>query len=427
MSAMNDLPSWEPDRPLPSAGDDLWGDAPVARPEPATPSPSATPQPPVPRRRTALAVLAVAGVASVSAAGGAMLALQLDDDTPAVADATAQLVDTADRSPGTTAGPTPTTDGEPTVGTDPAPSSAVAEAAEAEPVASGDAPTDPAVEPVVAAAEAVAPSVVQIEVGNSGVGSGVVYDDEGHVLTAAHVVDGAQTVRLRLADGTITTGTVIGTDDTTDVAVVQIEGDVSVEPAELAIGEPLTVGQLAVAVGSPFGFERTVTAGVVSAVDRIVNSVTMVQTDAAINPGNSGGPLVDRDGRVIGINDLIFTESGANDGVGFAISIDLAKLVADQLVAGEPVELALLGVSTRPSDDGSPGAVVDTVTAGSAADSFGIQPGDRIIAADGDPIRDSTALRADIIARAPGTDVSLTIVRDGAEVTVEVTLGSIST
>ena len=130
---------------------------------------------------------------------------------------------------------------------------------------------------------------------------------------------------------------------------------------------------------------------------------------------------------VVGINDLIFTESGANDGVGFAISIDLAKLVADQLVAGEAVELALLGVSTMPSGDGSPGAVVESVTPGSAAETFGLQPGDRIIAADGDTIRDSTGLRADIIARSPGSDLDLTIVRDGAEVVVTVTLGSINT
>ena len=421
---MNDLPSWDPD----PSDDDPWGPQPMVDP-PSTPATSHAATPPAhvpsPRRRSAIAALAVAGVASVSAAGGALLAIQLGDDADAGSNVAAlPVVDTAAPSTAATTTPSEPSDATDTTEAPPAPSST---SEIAEPVADPiDTAVDAEVEPVVAAAVAVAPSVVQINTGG-GVGSGVVYDEQGHVLTAAHVIEGASTVQLRLADGTTTSGTVVGLDDTTDVAVVQIEGDVSVEPAVLATGEPLTVGQLAVAVGSPFGFERTVTAGVVSAVDRIVNSVTMVQTDAAINPGNSGGPLVDRDGRVIGINDLIFTESGANDGVGFAISIDLAKLVADQLVAGEPVELALLGVSTGPSSDGSPGAVVEAVTPGSAADTFGIRAGDRIIAADGDTIRDSTALRADIIARAPGTDVTLTIVRDGAEVNVEVTLGSIST
>ena len=193
-------------------------------------------------------------------------------------------------------------------------------------------------EPVAAIAEAVGPAVVQIET-TSGVGSGVIYDASGLILTAAHVVDGASVVLVRLSDGTAVQGTVVGAHAETDVAVVSIAGSADLPIAELAIGVDPDVGSLAVALGSPFGLDQTVTAGVVSAV-RTVGGIGMVQTDAAINPGNSGGPLVDRLGRIIGINDQIFTLGGANEGVGFAISIDIAVLVADQLVAGEEVRLA---------------------------------------------------------------------------------------
>ncbi|MDE0803121.1 MAG: trypsin-like peptidase domain-containing protein [Acidimicrobiales bacterium] len=273
------------------------------------------------------------------------------------------------------------------------------------------------------AAAAIAPAVVQIET-RTGVGSGVVYDESGLILTVAHVVASNGTVDVRLADGSTVSGEVLGTHAETDVAVVQIDSEDVPSVAELATGTEPVVGQLAVAVGSPFGFDQTVTSGIVSAVDRIVNDVAMVQTDAAINPGNSGGPLVDASGRVLGLSDVIFTESGGNEGVGFAITVDIAKLIADQIVAGETPQLALLGVSTTASADGSRGAQVAEVVPGSAADAAGITDGDLLVSIDGAPVADSSQLRAQITRRSPGTEVTIGLERDGVPIDVTVTLGS---
>jgi putative serine protease PepD len=187
---------------------------------------------------------------------------------------------------------------------------------------------------IVAAAAKVSPAVVQIEV-NGGLGSGVLYDDSGHILTAAHVVEGMRTVTVRFADGTTRTGTVLGINSSTDIGVVQI-ADVpdGVTPASLATDETLLAGQLAIAIGSPFGLEQSVTAGIVSTVDRTIQGQHVIQTDAAINHGNSGGPLVDADGRVIGINTSIYSESGDNAGVGFAVPVTIAAESANAIVAG---------------------------------------------------------------------------------------------
>jgi len=273
------------------------------------------------------------------------------------------------------------------------------------------------------AADRVAPAVVQIQT-RTGVGSGVVYDDSGLVLTVAHVVGANREVTVRLADGRSVPGQVVGTHEPTDLAVVRIDDDAVLAVADLATGEQPLVGQLAVAVGSPFGFDQTVTSGIVSAVDRVVNQVSMVQTDAAINPGNSGGPLVDAEGRVLGLNDVIFTQSGSSAGVGFAIQIDLARIVADQLVAGDEVRLALLGVSTTVAPSGAAGAQVAEVVQGSAADRAGVEVGDRVVGIDGEAVTDGGRLRAQVIRRAPGEQLTLTVVRDGEERELEVTLGA---
>ena len=196
--------------------------------------------------------------------------------------------------------------------------------------------------------------------------------------------------------------------------------------ATLAVDEEIRVGSLAVAMGSPFGLDQSVTAGIVSAVDRSVSGVSMVQTDAAINPGNSGGPLVDARGHVIGINDQIFTNSGGNEGVGFAISIDLAKLVADQIVAGQEVQLAFLGVSSTTSVDNRAGALVQEVVTGSAAADAGIEVGDLIIAVNGGQVGSNQDLRGKIISTPPGENVTITVLRDGDRVELEATLGSSS-
>jgi len=279
-------------------------------------------------------------------------------------------------------------------------------------------------EPFAEAAAKIAPSVVQLSLQN-GLGSGVIIDEDGTILTAAHVVGTATQVEVRLYDGTVLDGTVVGADSFTDVAVVNIDPEgLDLLAAPIADVDDIRVGQLSVAVGSPFGFEQTVTAGIISGVDRVVNDVSMVQTDAPINPGNSGGPLIDLEGRVVGINDLIFTESGSSAGVGFAISIDLATIVADQILAGEDVRLALLGVQTLPSADGQPGALIDSVVPDSAADDGGVEVGDLVVSVDGQATKGGRQLRAQVIDNAPGTSITLGILRQGELLEIDVTLGS---
>jgi putative serine protease PepD len=283
-------------------------------------------------------------------------------------------------------------------------------------------------EPVAAVAQAVAPSVVQIET-NFGLGSGIIMDDDGNILTAAHVIDDATLVRVRLADGTVVPAEIVGTSPETDVGVVRIDPRPDLTPAVLGVGEIVQVGQLAVAVGSPFGLQQTVTSGIVSALDRPVETaptfrVGMIQTDASINPGNSGGALADRHGRVIGINDAIRTQGGGNEGVGFAIPIDLAASVAERLIAGEPIQSGFLGVSAIDAIEGRPGALVQEVTPGSPADEAGVTEGDLIVAVAGEPVRSVTQLRARILAISPGTEVVVEVVRDGEVVELPVVLAT---
>jgi S1-C subfamily serine protease len=292
-------------------------------------------------------------------------------------------------------------------------------------------PTEGA-EPVADAAQVILPSVVYIQT-QSGVGSGVVYD-EGLIVTAAHVVQGSDTVRVRFTDGTQVTGTVLGTAaPDVDIAVIEVDRD-DLTPATFVTEKP-RVGQMAVAVGSPWGLESTVTAGIVSAVDQTNCSIlpgsdrfscaAMVQTDAAINPGNSGGPLVNREGQVLGINVSIFTDSGANDGVGFAVPANVATTYADAIVSGDPIETAFLGVSLSGdvATEGQAGAVIDEVFEGSGAETAGIQSGDVIIALDGVPVLGGDDLQAQVRAHQPGETVEILIIRDDEEITITATLG----
>ncbi|MCB1005659.1 MAG: trypsin-like peptidase domain-containing protein, partial [Acidimicrobiales bacterium] len=234
-------------------------------------------------------------------------------------------------------------------------------------------PADPApiegtgTEPIADVAAAVAPTVVQIET-DTGLGSGFVYDEEGLILTAAHVVGGSTGVNVRLADGTLLEGEVLGADDGTDVAVIKVDpSQADLQVAALATGVPIQVGQTAVAVGSPFGLDQTVTAGIVSAVDRSFPTsagvLNVIQPDAPINSGNSGGALADRQGRIIGINDAILTDgqSTGNVGVGFAIPIDIAKAVADKIVAGQPTSAGFLGVEGADATGTRAGAAITSV------------------------------------------------------------------
>lgn len=297
-------------------------------------------------------------------------------------------------------------------------------------------PADPAPiegngeEPIADVAAAVAPTVVQIET-DSGLGSGFVYDEEGLILTAAHVVGTSTDVNVRLADGTLLEGQVLGADDGVDVAVVKVDpSQADLQVAALATGVPIQVGQTAVAVGSPFGLDQTVTAGIVSAVDRSFPTsagvVNVLQTDAPINSGNSGGALADRQGRIIGINDAILTDgqSTGNVGVGFAIPIDTAFAAAQRLEQGLPVEFGFLGVESRPSSGSQSGAQIVSVSDGSPAAAAGLQEGDLIIQVGDDAVQSNTDLAAAIRAHQPGDTVDITLVRNGQETTVSATLVS---
>lgn len=282
------------------------------------------------------------------------------------------------------------------------------------------------VEPIADAAERILPSVVQIRT-SDGVGSGVIFD-EGLILTAAHVVSGEDTVVVRLEDGENVEGTVVGGTSEADIAVVRIDRT-DVPVAELALDYKPRVGQMAIAVGSPWDLASTVTAGIVSAVDQPLgcdtggNCRSMLQTDAAINPGNSGGALVDREGRVIGINVSIFSLSGANDGVGFAVPIDVAYDLALALVAGDPIEFAFLGVVGSDVTTGRAGTVVTEVLDGSAADLAGIEVDDLIVSIDGDRVTGIADLASLVRTYQPGETIELVVVRDGQEMTISVTLG----
>ncbi len=297
-------------------------------------------------------------------------------------------------------------------------------------------------EPVVAVAVALADSVVLVSVPDQGHGSGIVFDAEGRIVTNAHVVDDAVEVVVTLPNGREIVAEVVGVDVRRDVAVLQLVDDQdSLVPAVFAFGHDLEVGQLAVALGSPFDLERTVTAGIVSALGRVIDSygcqsgigaecagVAMIQTDAPINPGNSGGPLADRDGRVIGMNTAIqSTGFGAagNIGVGFAIPSDTIVLVARRLILGEPVGTAWLGIRGETPTDGRIGAVVVEVVEGSPAAAAGLLSGDRIFRSDGRAIRDMSALRADIQVRLPGEKVDLEYERDGVIGVATVDLGAL--
>ena len=285
-------------------------------------------------------------------------------------------------------------------------------------------------EPAAAVASALGPAVVQIET-TKGLGSGFIYDASGLILTASHVTDGASTVDVRMADGTRHTGTVVGEDPSTDVAVVKIEPTKDMPVATLATGVTVKVGQTAIAIGSPFGLDQSVTAGIVSAVGRSAETpggvIPAIQTDAPINSGNSGGALADRTGRIIGINDSIATggsNATGNLGIGFAIPIDIAKSVADRIVAGQSTEAGFLGVEGADATGSHTGAAITSVSAGSPADEAGLTEADVVVAVDGKPVSSMIDLAAKVRTHEPGDTVELTISTNGQQRVVRVTLGT---
>jgi putative serine protease PepD len=237
-------------------------------------------------------------------------------------------------------------------------------------------------------------------------------------------------VQVRFEEGAPIAARVVGADPSTDLALLKIDpSGRKLTPLALGSSAGLKVGQPAIAIGSPYRLEGTLTTGVISALGRSITAPNdfpidnVVQTDAAINPGNSGGPLLDARGRVVGINAQIATSSGSNDGVGFAIPIDTAKQVLPQLKTGKEIKRPYLGVSTSDPDTGT-GAVVERVIAGGPAASAGLRAGDRILAVGDRSVSKSADVASAVVAQKPGEKVSLRIRRGGGEQTVKVTLGT---
>ena len=270
--------------------------------------------------------------------------------------------------------------------------------------------------------------------GQSGMGSGLVIDAAGVILTNRHVVADGRDITVRLHDGREFKATKVVTDPQADLAVLRIEGAGRLTAAKLGDSDKAEVGDWVLALGNPFGLEGTVTAGIVSAKGRgvgINQRENFIQTDAAINPGNSGGPLVNLDGEVIGINTAISSRSGGNEGVGFAIPINLAKWVADQLSHGGTVHRARLGVIIQPLTDDlakqfglkpGEGALVADVAADSPAAKIGLKAGDVIIQFAGKAVSTPQELQAIVEQAAIGHDQPLAILRDGKRIELKVRL-----
>lgn len=416
-----------------------YGPEPIghAPPPPTSTQPGTQPgtQPPSPdrQRRRWVDVAVAAGVAAVVAGGTTGAVVATTHDSPAAV--------TSSRSS--------STNGTPAAGTGAGPVSQ-----------SPGAAVDWA-----KVAAAVEPSVVAISTRSqfqSGEGSGVILDDKGRVLTNNHVVSGVTqggTLTVTLFDGRTYQASIVGTDPSTDLAVIAMKGASDLKPATLGDSESVAVGAPVMAVGNPLGLAGTVTTGIVSALDRPVTTTSQeqsqspfgqngsssaaadsivvtnaIQTDAAVNPGNSGGALVDSTGRVIGIPSSIASlgssaggSQSGSIGLGFSIPINEAKAIADQLIADGTAERPFLGVGLK---DGTvqqgaaqrAAAVVASVTSGSPAAAAGLKVDDAVIAVDGESVNSSESLVAQIRGRQVGNSVELTIMRSGKELTVKATL-----
>ncbi len=265
-------------------------------------------------------------------------------------------------------------------------------------------------------------------------GSGFVISADGHILTNAHVVDGADEVLVKLTDKREFKAKVLGTDKRTDIALIKIEAS-GLPVVKLGDPSKLKVGEWVIAIGSPFGFENSVTAGIVSAKGRSLpqeSFVPFIQTDAAINPGNSGGPLFNMKGEVVGVNSQIYSRSGGYMGLAFAIPIDVAMEVQNQLKSGGKVSRGRIGVAIRdvtkeladsfglakPS-----GALVDSVEKGAPADKAGIEPGDIVLKYDGKPVAQSSDLQRMVGNTKPGGKATLQVWHKGATKDVTVSIG----
>jgi serine protease Do len=306
-------------------------------------------------------------------------------------------------------------------------------------------------------AAAVSPAVVRITtsanvdtstgiIPETGVGSGVIYDSAGWILTNRHVVEGSDSLAVELNDGRVLDGTVYGIDTLTDLAIVKVDGT-SLPTASLGDSSALKVGQLVIAIGSPLGtYTNSVTSGIVSAKGRSINADgnqslnNLIQTDAAINPGNSGGPLLDAGGHVVGINTAIAADS---NGIGFAIPIDIARPIMQQAVAGQKLARPYMGIVYRALDvqyakdnnlpvsdgalvvpGGTPNAPTPAVIPGGPAETAGFRVGDIIVKVNDQAIDRDHPLDATLSEFAPGDTISVEVLRDGQPQSLTLTLGT---
>ncbi|HEX8205182.1 MAG TPA: trypsin-like peptidase domain-containing protein [Solirubrobacteraceae bacterium] len=268
-------------------------------------------------------------------------------------------------------------------------------------------------------------------------GSGFVIDREGNILTNAHVVEGATNVTVQFADERTADAEIRGRDPSSDLALIKVDPDgLELKPLSLGTSKDVEVGDPTVAIGNPFGLDRTLTTGVVSALQRRIDApdgfqiTDVIQTDAAINPGNSGGPLIDAGGRVIGINSAIRTGGGGeggNIGIGFAVPIDTAKRVLPTLKEGDDVERAYLGVTTATVTPdlnlrAESGAVVQDLEPLGPADRAGVRPGDIIVGVDGRPVKSTDDVSRLVDAKDPGDEVEVEVIRAGERERVKVKL-----
>jgi serine protease Do len=270
-----------------------------------------------------------------------------------------------------------------------------------------------------------------------GLGTGVIIDDKGHILTNNHVVGEADEVKVRLHDDREFKATVVGRDQRSDLAVIKIKAP-SVVPALLGNSDTLKIGQWVVAAGNPFGLDNSITAGIVSAKGRSIMGGSQyedfIQTDAAINPGNSGGPLVDLDGKVVGINTAIFSRSGGYMGIGFAIPINMARKVMESLISSGKVVRGWLGIGIQNLNEdlaasfnysGTEGALVGHIEPNGPAAKAKLRQGDIIMSLDGQKMKNINQLRNLVAGIAPGTTVKSEIWREGKKATVAISIGEL--
>jgi S1-C subfamily serine protease len=266
---------------------------------------------------------------------------------------------------------------------------------------------------------------------NVATGSGFVIDDDGHIITNAHVVNSSTDVKVQFADDKVVPAKIVGTDPSTDLALLKVDPDeVKLNPLVLGDSSSVQVGDPTIAIGNPFGLDRTLTTGVVSALQRRIsapNSFTIenvIQTDAAINPGNSGGPLLDAFGQVIGVNSQIATAEGAKGsiGIGFAVPVDMVKKVVPQLKETGHVSRPYLGVSFRAVTEPEPGLLIDVTAAGGPAERAGLGGGDIITSIGGTPMRTAGHMSRVMERHKPGDVLKVGVLRGNEKSTVELTV-----